>query len=356
MSEQSAEELNTIMLADDVSAALWAALESGQLAELVPELPALRMEQDPIHKHKDVLTHTFAVVDKTSAQLHVRLAALFHDIAKPRTRSFEHGGVTFRHHEAVGAKITRKRLRALGYGDDMVVDVAELVRLSGRFKGYSEGWSDSAVRRYARDAGHLLGYLNELVRCDCTTRNKIKVQRALHRDIDDLERRIRELAEEDRQAAQRPGLDGKFVMQHLVKERCGTSQRAQLGALIRGVIEGTVATGVVGMAEHDAEALAAFRLFTDWEHIYLRPSSVEQGHRVIRLLRALVECYAADPGSVAGALAARRGRAPRRGCVPCRRHLCGRYDGPVRLRARRRAAVLGGERTAHRLRHQTLER
>jgi poly(A) polymerase len=172
------------------------------------------MEQDPIHKHKDVLTHTVAVVSKTGTDLRVRLAALFHDIAKPRTRSYEHGGVTFRHHEFVGAKMTRKRLTALGYPDDVVRDVADLVRLSGRFKGYGDGWSDSAVRRYARDAGHLLGQLNELVRCDCTTRNKIRVTN-LHREIDELERRIRELAEEDRRAAERPGLDGLAVMQQL---------------------------------------------------------------------------------------------------------------------------------------------
>jgi poly(A) polymerase len=210
----AADELTAILLADDVSASLWSALESGRLAGLVPELPALRMEQDPIHKHKDVLTHTIAVVAKTKPDLRVRLAALFHDIAKPRTRSYEHGGVTFRHHEVVGAKMTRKRLAALGYPDDIVHDVADLVRLSGRFKGYGDGWTDSAVRRYARDAGHLLGQLNELVRCDCTTRNKIRVAH-LHREIDELEQRIRTLADEDRRAAERPGLDGNAVMEHL---------------------------------------------------------------------------------------------------------------------------------------------
>jgi len=210
----TADELTAIMLSDDVAASLWNALEAGRLEALVPELPALRMEQDPIHKHKDVLTHTIAVVSKTGSDLRVRLAALFHDIAKPRTRSYEHGGVTFRHHEVVGAKMTRKRLTALGYPDDVVRDVADLVRLSGRFKGYGDGWSDSAVRRYARDAGHLLGQLNELVRCDCTTRNKIRVIN-LHREIDELERRIRELADEDRRAAERPGLDGLAVMQQL---------------------------------------------------------------------------------------------------------------------------------------------
>jgi poly(A) polymerase len=175
-----AAELSAILLADEPSSSLWHAVDSGRLAELVPELPALRMEQDPIHRHKDVLAHTIAVVEKTSPDLVLRLAALFHDIGKPRTRSYEHGGVTFRHHEAVGARMTRKRLAALGYPDDLVAAVAELVRLSGRFKGYAEGWSDSAVRRYARDAGPLLGVLNELVRCDCTTRNRAK-EAGLHR-------------------------------------------------------------------------------------------------------------------------------------------------------------------------------
>ncbi len=202
------------MMAADVSDSLWQSVNSGTMDQLVPELSALRMEQDPIHKHKDVLTHTIAVVAKTGADLEVRLGALFHDIAKPRTRSFEYGGVTFRHHEAVGAKMTRKRLRSLGYESDVIGNVSELVRLSGRFKGYSEGWTDSAVRRYARDAGPLLGKLNELVRCDCTTRNQIKVK-VLHEHIADLELRIRALAEEDRRAAERPGIDGVDVMEHL---------------------------------------------------------------------------------------------------------------------------------------------
>ncbi len=209
-----ADELSDILLAEDVAGALWAAVDSGRAEQLVPELLALRMEQDPIHKHKDVLTHTIAVVAKTPTDLVVRLGALFHDIGKPRTRSYEHGGVTFRHHEAVGARMTRKRLAAMGYDEQVVSDVAELVRLSGRFKGYADGWSDSAVRRYARDAGHLLGRLNALVRSDCTTRNAAK-HANLQRDIDDLEARIAELAEEERRAAERPGIDGEAVMAHL---------------------------------------------------------------------------------------------------------------------------------------------
>ena len=107
-----AERLNEILMADDVATSLWAAIDSGRIDALVPELPALRMEQDPIHRHKDVLSHTVAVVAKTPADLVVRLAALFHDIAKPKTRSFEHGGVTFRHHEVVGGRMTSKRMAA----------------------------------------------------------------------------------------------------------------------------------------------------------------------------------------------------------------------------------------------------
>lgn len=208
------EQLNQILLDDDPAAALWSAVDTGLAGELVPELPALRLEQDPIHRHKDVLAHTIAVTAKTGPDLRVRLAALFHDIGKPATRSFEHGGVTFRHHEAVGAKITRRRLRELGYEKPLVADVSELVRLSGRFKGYAEGWSDSAVRRYARDAGPLLPALNELVRSDCTTRNRAKAAR-LQADIDDLERRIADLARADREAAERPQLDGQAVMERL---------------------------------------------------------------------------------------------------------------------------------------------
>lgn len=203
-----------VLGAPDPTDGLWALCDSGLAGQLVPELPALKLEQDPIHRHKDVLAHTIAVTSKTSPDVTLRLAALFHDIGKPATRSFEHGGVTFRHHEAVGAKMARARLRELGFERQVVKDVTELVRLSGRFKGYADGWSDSAVRRYARDAGHLLGYLNELVRCDCTTRNRAKADR-LQRQIDELEERILRLARDDRRAAERPQLDGAAVMEHL---------------------------------------------------------------------------------------------------------------------------------------------
>ena len=226
-----AAALSQILMDDDVADALWAAIDSGRIDELVPELPALRMEQDPIHRHKDVLAHTVAVVAKTPDDEIVRLAALFHDIAKPRTRSYEHGGVTFRHHEVVGARMTRKRLSALGYADAVVDDVSELVRLSGRFKGYADGWSDSAVRRYARDAGPLLGRLNALVRSDCTTRNRQKAA-DLQAAIDDLEARIATLAEEERRAAERPQIDGDAVMAHL-----GIGPGRHVGDLLKWLLE-----------------------------------------------------------------------------------------------------------------------
>ncbi len=225
------DELCELLTGTDPAPGLWSAIDSGRMAVIIPELPLLRMEQDPIHRHKDVLAHTVAVVAKTPDDLTVRLAALFHDIGKPRTRSYEHGEVTFRHHEAVGARMTRKRLTALDFDETMIENVGELVRLSGRFKGYSSGWSDSAVRRYARDAGPLLGRLNQLVRSDCTTRNRAK-EVDLHRQIDDLERRIADLAEAERQAAQRPQIDGDVVMAHL-----GVSPGPAVGKALAWLLE-----------------------------------------------------------------------------------------------------------------------
>lgn len=216
---------------DDPSRALWSMCDSGIANEIVPEIPALRLEQDPIHRHKDVLAHTIAVTAKTSPHLTVRLAALFHDVGKPATRSFASGAVTFYHHEAVGAKMTRARLRELDFERETVKDVTELVRLSGRFKGYADGWSDAAVRRYARNAGHLLGQLNELVRCDCTTRNEAKARRLQHQ-MDELEARILSLAREEARAAERPQMDGKAVMEHL-----GIEAGREVGQALKFLLE-----------------------------------------------------------------------------------------------------------------------
>ncbi|NOX29298.1 MAG: HDIG domain-containing protein [Actinobacteria bacterium] len=212
--DDPAATLSMALVAKDPTRALWELVDSGWSDTFLPELPQLRLEQDPVHRHKDVLTHTIVVTAQAPARLRVRLAALFHDVGKPRTRKFASTGVTFHHHEAVGAKMARKRMRKLGFDDTLVREVTQLVFLSGRFKGYADGWSDSAVRRYARDAGPLLGDLNDLVRSDCTSRNPRRVD-ALHRLLDGLEERIQVLAREDAVKAERPEVDGAVVMAHL---------------------------------------------------------------------------------------------------------------------------------------------
>lgn len=226
-----AEDLIEALGPDDPTDSLWRIFDSGRMDEIAPELSLLRMEQDPIHRHKDVLAHTVAVTAKTRPDLTVRLAALFHDVGKPRTRRIDDDGVTFRHHEAVGARMTRKRLDALGFDEVLIDKVSELVRMSGRFKGYSDGWSDSAVRRYAREAGPLLGDLNHLIRCDCTTRNARKLE-GIQAAMDELESRIAELAEADRRAAERPDMDGSDVMDHL-----GIPPGRDVGDAVRMLLE-----------------------------------------------------------------------------------------------------------------------
>jgi poly(A) polymerase len=212
--ERIRDELSKLLLVDDPSAGLWFLAETDLADEFLPELNRMRLEQDPIHTHKDVLAHTIAVVHNTRPELVVRLAALFHDVGKPKTRSFANGGVSFHHHEVVGARMTEERMRALKYPNDVVDDVVKLVYLHLRIHTYAMGWTDKAVRRYVRDAGDLLEPLNHLQRCDCTTRNQNRA-RALQRRMDDLERRIEELREQEELDAIRPPLDGRQVMDHL---------------------------------------------------------------------------------------------------------------------------------------------
>lgn len=206
--------LDEILLAEDPTDGLWEACDSGLMAEVLPELMDLQMTQHPVHKHKDVLAHTIQVTSQARADLLLRFAALMHDIGKPATRKFSDSGVTFRHHEVVGSRICEKRLSELGYDKTFVDDVTELVRLSGRFKGYADGWSDSAVRRYAREAGGLLGYLNDLVRADCTTKNPKKFD-DLQDAVTDLEQRVMQLQREEQLAKIRPPINGADVMQLL---------------------------------------------------------------------------------------------------------------------------------------------
>jgi poly(A) polymerase len=203
-----------MIVADDPSSGLWLTARTGLADEFLPELNAMQLEQDPIHRHKDVLAHTIAVVAKTSPRLRIRLAALLHDVGKPKTRGYGPQGVTFHHHEVVGARMARERMLALRYPNDLVDEVTKLVELHLRFHTYRMGWTDSAVRRYVRDAGPLLDDLNELTRCDCTTRDARKAA-TLGRRMDELEARIAQLREHEELAKIRPALDGNRVMEFL---------------------------------------------------------------------------------------------------------------------------------------------
>ncbi len=212
--ERIRAELDKLMVVDDPSDGLWFLVNTGLSDEFLPELSGLSLEQDPIHRHKDVLAHTIAVVEKTRPDKILRLAALLHDIGKPKTRSIGPGGVSFHHHEVVGARMADTRLRALRYPLDEIAAITRLVELHLRFHGFGTGWSDSAVRRYARDAGPLLEKLNELTRCDCTTRNKRRAEE-LARRMDELEERIAVLRQQEELDAIRPDLDGVQIMEQL---------------------------------------------------------------------------------------------------------------------------------------------
>jgi len=199
-------------------------VETGLADIVLPELTAMKLEIDEHHQHKDVFDHSLVVLEQAidledvdqSPDLVLRIAALLHDIGKPATRRFEPGGgVSFHHHEVVGAKMVRKRLRALRYSKEITEDVAKLVYLHLRFHGYGNGeWTDSAVRRYVTDAGDLLTRLHKLVRADCTTRNKRKAS-LLRRTYDSLEERIARIAAEEDLARVRPDLDGNEIMKLL---------------------------------------------------------------------------------------------------------------------------------------------
>jgi poly(A) polymerase len=230
-------ELDRLMIGDHVGPALWGLVETGLAGEFIPELPALALEVDPVHHHKDVLAHSIAVVEKTSPRLELRLAALFHDIGKPDTREFGPGGVSFHHHEVVGARMTRRRMKQLRYSKKTTEDVSRLVFLHMRPHTFKMGWTDSAVRRYVRDAGDLLRDLNELVRCDVTTRNKRR-ERAISRRIDELEERIAELREKEELDALRPPIDGNQVMEYL-----GIEPGRQVGEIMRMLYERRIEEG-----------------------------------------------------------------------------------------------------------------
>lgn len=243
--ERIRDELSKLLVVPDPSPGLWFLVDTGLAKEFLPELPALALEQDPVHHHKDVLAHTIAVVAKTRPELVVRLAALLHDIGKPKTRSYGPDGVSFHLHDVVGARMAEERLRALRFPRATIEPVAQLVLLHLRFHTYRMGWSDRAVRRYVRDAGPLLDELNHLVRCDCTTRNQVKA-RALTGRMDDLEWRIEELRAREELESIRPPLDG-----HRVMELLGVEPGPVVGEALGMLLEARLDEGP--MTEEEAE-------------------------------------------------------------------------------------------------------
>ncbi len=250
-------ELNALLLTDSPRAGLDLLVETGLAERFLPELPALRLERDEHHRHKDVYQHSLTVLDQAidlekarghEPDLVNRLAALLHDIGKPATRRFEGPKVTFHHHDVVGAKMARRRLRALNYPQAVTKSVCRLIELHLRFHGYQEGaWTDSAVRRYVRDAGDELERLHILTRADCTTRNRAKATR-LRRAYDELEWRIDELANQEELDAMRPHLDGTQIMAIL-----GIPPGREVGEAYRFLLEHRIEHGPVD--EDTAEAL-----------------------------------------------------------------------------------------------------
>jgi poly(A) polymerase len=224
--ERVRDELVKLVMSPHPRRGLALLVETGLAQRVLPELPALALERDEHHRHKDVYEHTLTVLEQSiglerrlpggGPDFVSRFAALMHDVGKPRTRRFQDDGtVTFHHHDVVGAKLTRKRMKALRFSNDTIGEVAKLVELHLRFHGYGSGeWTDSAVRRYVRDAGDQLERLHVLTRADCTTRNRRKAER-LRRTYDDLEERIARLAEEEELASIRPDLDGNQIMETL---------------------------------------------------------------------------------------------------------------------------------------------
>lgn len=260
--ERVREELVKLVCGQDPVAGLRLLVDTGLAGHVLPELPALRLTADEHHRHKDVYEHSLTVLEQAIELEHrleqrpdfvVRFAALVHDIGKPRTRRFlDDGTVTFHHHDVVGAKMTRKRMKALRFSNETIDQVSLLVELHLRFHGYGSGeWTDAAVRRYVRDAGSQLERLHILTRADCTTRNRRKAQR-LQRTYDDLERRIEVLAAQEELEAIRPDLDGNQIQEIL-----GIPPGREVGEAYRFLLDLRMERGPMA-EEMAAEALKAW--------------------------------------------------------------------------------------------------
>ncbi|GLX01040.1 CCA tRNA nucleotidyltransferase [Microtetraspora sp. NBRC 16547] len=246
--ERIRDELDKLISGGHPREGLSILVETGLAAHVLPELPKLRLEIDEHHRHKDVYEHTLIVLEQAigleeaGPDRVLRWAALLHDVGKPKTRRNEPGGrVSFHHHEVVGAQMAKKRLAELRFPKDVVSDVSRLVELHLRFHGYGSGeWTDSAVRRYVRDGGHLLDRLHKLTRADCTTRNKRKAA-ALSRTYNQLEERIARLADEEELAKIRPELDGNEIQEIL-----GISPGPVVGRAYKHMLEVRMDQGVIG--------------------------------------------------------------------------------------------------------------
>ena len=251
-------ELVRLLQTDDPVRGIRLLVDTGLMEQFLPEIPALRLEVDEHHHHKDVYEHSLTVLTQAisletarnpdaAPDVPLRLAALLHDIGKPATRRLEPGGgVTFHHHDIKGARLARKRLQALRLDSDTIATVTQLIEQHLRFFGYAEGaWTDSAVRRYVRDAGQELGRLHILTRADVTTRNKRKAAR-LAGAYDDIERRIAELAEQEQLGAMRPELDGNRIQEVL-----GIPPGREVGEAYRFLLDLRLDEGIVG--EDEAE-------------------------------------------------------------------------------------------------------
>ena len=257
--ERVRDELSKLLLTQFPRPGLGLLVATGLADRVLPELPALRLERDEHHRHKDVYEHSLTVLEQAigledrlpggGPDLVMRVAALLHDIGKPATRRFEPGGkVSFHHHDVVGAKLVKKRLRALRFSTDEVDAVAKLIELHLRFHGYGEGqWTDAAVRRYVRDAGDQLARLHVLTRADCTTRNERKAAR-LRRTYDELEVRIDALAQQEELDSLRPDLDGTEIMTIL-----GIGPGREVGEAYRFLLEKRIEEGPLGPEQAEAE-------------------------------------------------------------------------------------------------------
>ena len=241
--ERIRDEISKLLLGKGASMGIRTLVESGLSLYIIPEINELKMEIDPKYHHKDVYEHSLEVLEGVPPKLTLRMGALLHDIAKPNTKGIENGKVHFRHHEVIGARMTKKILKRLKYDKKTIEDVAQLVEQSARPHTFKMGWTDSAVRRYIVDAGHMLEDLNALVRADVTTKNKQKKQ-DIYQTLDQLEKRIEEVKTKEELSKIRPALSGDEIMEHF-KIQPGP----KVGIIMKALYEQRINDGEVSKEE-----------------------------------------------------------------------------------------------------------